>query len=167
VPFEGVLAPLRDPAFFQQVRVDAEAGTICWPNGVDLDPDVLYSEATGTPLSELMRLASDGRDEHPATENAPRQPAPGTGDTVPEIGRFFGIVIRMYFDEHMPPHFHATYGAESASVAIETLAVLGGVLPGRVLGLVVEWAALHRAELFENWERARRHEPLLRITPLV
>jgi len=51
-------------------------------------------------------------------------------------------------------------------VAIETLALLGGAIPGRVLGLVVEWVALHRAELFENWERARRHEPLLRITPL-
>lgn len=46
----GVFAPLKDIAYFAQVAVDPEAGTLVWPNGVDLDPDVLYSEATGTPL---------------------------------------------------------------------------------------------------------------------
>jgi hypothetical protein len=50
VPFEGVFAPLRDPARFAEVRVDCEIGTICWPNGADLDPVVLYSHVTGHPL---------------------------------------------------------------------------------------------------------------------
>ncbi len=49
----GVFAPLQDVEFFRQVKVDAEAGTISWPNDVDLDPDMLYSEATGTPLPKL------------------------------------------------------------------------------------------------------------------
>jgi len=49
----GVFKPLENMTFFARVQVDAEAGTLVWPNGVDLDPDVLYSEATGTPLPEL------------------------------------------------------------------------------------------------------------------
>ena len=54
IPFEGVFARFRDAAYFRQVRIDAASGTICWPNGVDLDPVVLYSAATGTPLNELL-----------------------------------------------------------------------------------------------------------------
>ena len=50
VPFEGVFEPLQEPEYFERVRVDKESGTICWPNGADLDPDVLYSEATGKPM---------------------------------------------------------------------------------------------------------------------
>jgi hypothetical protein len=50
IRFEGVFAPLRDPSFFEQVAVDPELGAICWPNGADLDPDVLYSHVTGVPL---------------------------------------------------------------------------------------------------------------------
>lgn len=49
--FEGVFEPLRDPTYFRQVRVDPESGTVCWPNGADLDPDVLYSRLTGIPIS--------------------------------------------------------------------------------------------------------------------
>ena len=52
----GVFAPLRDPAYFAQVELWAEAGTIRWPNGADLCPDVLYSEVTGTPLAADARL---------------------------------------------------------------------------------------------------------------
>jgi hypothetical protein len=48
--FRGVFAPLRDPAYFAQVRVDRESGTVVWPNGADLDPDVLYGSITGIPL---------------------------------------------------------------------------------------------------------------------
>ena len=48
--FNGVFAPLRDPAYFRQVRVDSELGTIVWPNGADLDPDVLYSQLSGIPI---------------------------------------------------------------------------------------------------------------------
>jgi hypothetical protein len=48
--FQGVFEPLRDPAYFAQVRVDADLGTVAWPNGADLDPDVLYGRITGTPV---------------------------------------------------------------------------------------------------------------------
>ena len=54
--FRGVFAPLKDPAYFRQVRVDPELGTIVWPNGADLDPDVLYAQLTGTPIS-LSRVS--------------------------------------------------------------------------------------------------------------
>jgi hypothetical protein len=49
--FQGVFAPLKDPSYFSQVRVDPESGTVVWPNGADLDPDVLYSQVTGIPIS--------------------------------------------------------------------------------------------------------------------
>ena len=50
IPFEGVFAALREHSFFEQVRVNAELGAICWPNGADLDSDVLYAALTGRPL---------------------------------------------------------------------------------------------------------------------
>ena len=50
--FQGIFEPLRDPAYFAQVRVDADLGTVAWPNGADLDPDVLYGRVTGTPAFE-------------------------------------------------------------------------------------------------------------------
>ncbi len=55
VPFEGVFAPLRAPAVFATVRVDRELGTVCWPNGADLDPDVLHALVTGQPIPDLTR----------------------------------------------------------------------------------------------------------------
>jgi Domain of unknown function (DUF4160) len=85
---------------------------------------------------------------------------------VPEISRFFGIVITMYFSDHPPPHFHARYGKERALVEIDSLTVLAGSLPPRVFGLVTEWGVQHRRELRENWERAERREPPAPITPL-
>ncbi len=85
---------------------------------------------------------------------------------MPELCRFFGIIIRMYFDDHGPPHFHALYGGDEALIDIDTLAVLEGRLPPRAQGLVVEWGAQHRGELREAWERARRLEPLGKIDPL-
>lgn len=85
---------------------------------------------------------------------------------MPTICIFFGISIRMYFDDHAPPHFHAYYAEDEVELSIETLEVLGGTLPRRALALVVEWALEHRPELRENWLRAQRHEPLARIAPL-
>jgi hypothetical protein len=85
---------------------------------------------------------------------------------MPEISRFFGIIIRMYFNDHVPPHFHADYGEHSIEITIETLEVLKGKLPNRVLGLVLEWASLHRNELRSDWERARKGETLEPIQPL-
>jgi hypothetical protein len=85
---------------------------------------------------------------------------------MPEISRFFGIIIAMFYDEHNPPHFHARYGEYRVEIAIDTLSVLVGRLPPRVLGLVIEWAALHRAELLADWELARKHAELKIIAPL-
>jgi hypothetical protein len=85
---------------------------------------------------------------------------------VPTISSFFGIVIRMYFEEHGLPHFHAYYAGEEAAIAIETLEILQGRLPRRAVALVVEWALEHRPELREDWQLASQHLPLAQIAPL-
>jgi len=85
---------------------------------------------------------------------------------MPEISRFFGISIKMFFDEHPPPHFHAEYGEHKAVIDIQTLVVVGGHLPPRVLGLVVEWAAQYQGELLALWDQAANQQPLHRIPPL-
>ena len=85
---------------------------------------------------------------------------------MPEISRFFGMVIAMFYNDHAPPHFHVRYSKEKASVEIESLSILEGRLTPRLRGLVVEWAAQHQAELRENWERARQQLPLNPIPPL-
>jgi len=85
---------------------------------------------------------------------------------MPEISRFLGIVIRMYFNDHQPPHFHVEYGEHVAELNIDTLEVMNGVLPRRVLALVLEWAALHRDELRQDWQLARAEQPLQQIAPL-
>ena len=85
---------------------------------------------------------------------------------MPEICRFFGMVILMYYNDHPPPHFHVRYGAQRAIIDIRTMAVLQGQLSPRALGLVTEWAASHRTELLDAWDRARRHDPLPSIAPL-
>jgi hypothetical protein len=85
---------------------------------------------------------------------------------VPEISRFFGIVIKMFFDGHNPPHFHAFYGEHEVLIDIHHLAVFAGALPPRALGLVIEWATLHQRELLDDWTRARGKQSLERIEPL-
>lgn len=82
---------------------------------------------------------------------------------MPEISRFLGIIISMYFDEHNPPHFHIQYNEFRASMDIRTLNILAGGVPARVRGLVEEWAELHRDELMEMWETTDFH----RVAPLV
>ena len=84
---------------------------------------------------------------------------------MPEISRFLGIVIGMFYSEHGAPHFHAVYGGYEISVDIESRAVQGE-FPRRALRLVLEWASLHESELQANWNLARRGEPLNRIAPL-
>jgi hypothetical protein len=86
---------------------------------------------------------------------------------MPEISRFFGISIRMYRDEHLPPHFHAIYNEFAAQVSIRDLAVIQGKLPPRVLGYVIEWASLHDTELMRCWETARTDQPIGKIEPLI
>jgi hypothetical protein len=85
--------------------------------------------------------------------------------TMPEISRFLGIVIGMFFNEHGPPHFHAIYGEHRITVEIESRTVRGE-FPSRALRLVLEWADLHKQELLKDWERARQRQPLEPIAPL-
>jgi hypothetical protein len=85
---------------------------------------------------------------------------------LPEISRFFGIVIRMFHDEHPPPHFHVQYGEHEAVVGIDTLDVTRGRLPRRVLALVAEWALMHRPELRDNWRLIEEGQALRDIDPL-
>ena len=85
---------------------------------------------------------------------------------MPELSRFFGISIRMYFDDHNPPHFHAEYGDSAALIDIHSLSVFDGRLPPRVTGLVIEWATLHQQELLADWQRARDQQSLQKIDPL-
>jgi hypothetical protein len=91
--------------------------------------------------------------------------APEESD-MPAISRFYGIVIKMYYNEHGVPHFHAIYSEDAASIAISNKGLLGGYLPGIAMKLVNEWAGLHENELLENWGRANRGEPLLAIPGL-
>ena len=85
---------------------------------------------------------------------------------MPEVCRFYGIIIRMYALDHSPPHFHAVYGEHEALVGIESLEIVRGGLPARARGLVMEWASLHRSELRDAWEGARNLEPPGKIAPL-
>ena len=85
---------------------------------------------------------------------------------MPEISRFYGIIIYFYFREHNPPHFHAVYGEYEALIAIETLGIISGSLPPRALGLVMEWAALHQQELMHAWAQVVDHQQPGKIEPL-
>ena len=84
---------------------------------------------------------------------------------MPEISRFLGIVIGMFYNEHGVAHFHAVYGEHEISVEIES-GVVHGEFPIRAQRLVLEWMALHQAELLNNWHLAREGKILTRIAPL-
>ena len=85
---------------------------------------------------------------------------------MPEISRFFGIVVRMCFNDHNPPHFHVRYGDLEAQVTISPASLLTGTMPARVMAMVVEWTMLHEAELLDNWQRLHSDRAPQRITPL-
>ena len=84
---------------------------------------------------------------------------------MPEISRFYGIIIAMFWDDHNPPHFHVRYGKHKVAIEIGSLRILDGALPPRAIGLV-EWASQHYDELMKNWEEARNSRPLQKIAPL-
>ena len=71
---------------------------------------------------------------------------------MPRISSFYGIVIWMYWNDHTPPHFHATYGDFEILIRITDLSVYAGSLPSRAFGVVLEWALAHQNELIENWD---------------
>jgi len=85
---------------------------------------------------------------------------------MPEISKFFGLRVMMYWSDHNPPHFHVSYGERNALIDIEGARVLDGGLPSRQLKLVLAWCILHHDELMENWELARDKLPLQNIPPL-
>ena len=146
-----VFEPLRDPKFFAQVRVEGES--IAWPNGADWAPETLYERL----------IAAKGHDRE-STGDA-REPTAAQLDRMPEISRFFGIVIRMFYVNHARPHFHAVYGEHSIAVEIDGDGVTGSFPPHR-LPLLFEWRDLHRNELLENWNRLREGQGPRAIQPL-
>ena len=85
---------------------------------------------------------------------------------MPTISAFYGILIRMFFNDHPLPHFHARYGEFEATLAIETLEIIEGELPNRALILVREWAMIHREELREDWRLCRANALPEKIDPL-
>lgn len=85
---------------------------------------------------------------------------------MPEISRFYGIVIAIYHNDHPPAHFHIRYAGAKAKMGIDDLSILDGSVPTRVRALVVEWATLHREELRRNWDLARAQLPLVKVAPL-
>ena len=85
---------------------------------------------------------------------------------MPRICSFYGIIIWMYWDDHEPPHFHATYAENEILISITDLSVYAGYFPSRAFGLLMEWASLHQKELMENWQIMKQNLPLKKIEPL-
>jgi hypothetical protein len=85
---------------------------------------------------------------------------------MPELARFFGIIIGMVYNESAPPHFHAKYGQDQGLIRIDDRQMIEGLLSARALHLVEEWRLLHVEELLSDWERAQNRVPLTKIDPL-
>ncbi len=84
---------------------------------------------------------------------------------MPEISRFYGIVIYIFYDEHNPPHFHAEYSGNKAIITIKE-GIVKGTMPKRALKLIFEWMEKNQEKLLENWELSLKGEPLNKIEPL-
>ena len=85
---------------------------------------------------------------------------------MPTISMFRGIKVTMYWADHMPPHFHATYGGEEVIVSIKDLEVLEGALPSKQLKMLLGWAAIRQEQLLGKWELATRRQELFAIEAL-
>lgn len=85
---------------------------------------------------------------------------------MPEISRFYGIIVSMFYDDHNPPHFHARYGEYKIVIDIDSLRILEGDFPPRALGLIIEWASLHKADLLKDWELTAKNLHPQKIEPL-
>ncbi|MGH7618689.1 MAG: DUF4160 domain-containing protein [Gemmatimonadaceae bacterium] len=156
VDFEGrlhgaLLGPLRDVDLFARAR--AHDGFVVWPNGADSSPEVLYERV----------LAAKGIDRQAIDDAWAGELAHISG--MPELSRFFGIVITMLPDGHSPPHFHAKYGEHAISMIIRNGEIVGR-FPSRALRLVLEWRELHEAALMANWNRLHAGQPAEPIPPL-
>ena len=85
---------------------------------------------------------------------------------MPTISVFYGIVIRMFFDDHSPPHLHADYAGNGARIGLDPITVLESQLPPRALAMVLEWTALHQQELLDNWGRLHTGQQPIKVAPL-
>lgn len=85
---------------------------------------------------------------------------------MPEISRFFGIIVSIFYDEHNPPHFHARYNEYKITININDLSILEGSFPPRAMGILIEWAMIHRSELKQEWDLAMDQKELFPIEPL-
>ena len=85
---------------------------------------------------------------------------------MPEVSRFYGIIIQIYYGDHLPPHFHALYAGDVVKIAIGNLQVIDGSLPKRAMALVLEWAAAHQQELHKAFDRAAALQAPGKIAPL-
>jgi Domain of unknown function (DUF4160)/Protein of unknown function (DUF2442) len=146
-----LLEPLQDTAEFAQARI--EDGHLAWPNGADWAPESLR-DRLGASYECVPHAIDDARAD--ALTQIPE---------VPEISRFYGIVIRMLANEHAPPHFHAVYGSDEISVLIRD-GIVTGHFPSRARRLVLEWREQHERELMSNWERLRAGQAPRTIPPL-
>lgn len=84
---------------------------------------------------------------------------------MPEISRFYGIIVKMFYNEHNPPHIHMEYQDYKAVVTIRE-GIVEGKMPKIALKLIFEWMDLHKAELLANWESIEKKRPLSNIEPL-
>lgn len=169
---KGVFTVWNDRRFFERVHI-SEWRSIAWSDEIELCPDALYTEITGKTPEEIMpglrgATTPSATARSGATVPAPQESTPRLGGATDnaEVSRFYGIVVRIDFREHKPPHFHARYAEAEAAIGIRDLTLLEGELPRRACGLVLEWAAEHRDELFKAWVRARHGEAPGKIAPL-
>ena len=160
-----VFQPLRNLDNFRLLFVHPECATLAWPNDVDVAPETLHARVAAAADDGGAASATSDPTRVEARQPAPASPLRRRPAHMPEISRFFGIVISMFYSEHGLPHFHARTGEHEVSVEIGTQ-VVRGEFPGRSLRLVLDWEALHRDELAANWERARQDLPLLPVAPL-
>jgi hypothetical protein len=93
--------------------------------------------------------------------------APDEERSMPELCRFLGISITMYFNDHDPPHFHVRYNEHRGKFGIADLAMMDGDIPSIVTALVLEWANVHRMELAANWKSLKEDGSFKRIEPLI
>jgi hypothetical protein len=84
---------------------------------------------------------------------------------MPEISRFYGIIIKMFYNEHNPPHIHVEYQEYKATITIKD-GIVEGLMPKTALKLVFEWMEIHKDELLLNWNSVEQKKPLTNINPL-
>ena len=146
-----MLEQLRDVSEFARARI--EQGHLAWPNGADWSPESLRERLGAAYESEPHSIGDAGVDSTAQISD------------VPEICRFYGIVIRMLVNDHSPPHFHAVYGEHEISVTIMD-GVVTGHFPPHARRMVLEWRAQHEGELMANWDLLRTGQSTRAIAPL-